>query len=427
MSDARKRIAVVGGGVAGITTAYLLDRHHEVTIFEAGSYLGGHTNTITIEKGPDSGIGVDTGFIVLNDKNYPLFHRFLKRLDVPVRWSNMSFGYYDPTRNFYYAGRGFNGLFAQRCNLASPSFYAFIAEVLRFGREGQAALRSEILSTETLGKFLEERDFSRRFIADYLLPMGAAIWSTPEMKVMDFPALSFLHFFRNHGLLSLKERPRWQTVVGGSSSYVKKFIGQFTGEIRLASAVLRVERDAAGCRIFTSDTDGEAFDKVIFAAHADQSLSMLAEPSEDEQELLGAWRYQSNDTILHSDASLLPPYQRAWASWNYRGGSSEGGGGSSVAPAALSYWMNLLQGLETQRNYFVSLNSSEAIREDKILARIDYSHPQYTTQAMDTQAKLSRLNGVNNSYFCGSYFGYGFHEDAVRSAVNVAKEFGIEL
>jgi predicted NAD/FAD-binding protein len=306
---------------------------------------------------------------------------------------------------------------------------------MRFGREGQAALDSNALLTETLGDFLLLREFSQRFINDYLLPMGAAIWSTPETKVMDFPARSFLHFFRNHGLLSLKDRPRWQTVVGGSSTYVEKFKTLFTGSIRLASPVQRVERNERECRVFVIGSDGESynetFDKVIFAAHADQSLKILAEPSSEEQALLGSWHYQSNDTILHTDASLLPPHQRAWASWNYRGGNMgdrrEVARAGGVTPAALTYWMNLLQGLETQKNYFVSLNSEEAISDESILARIDYSHPQYIIKAMDTQSKLPSLNGVNNSYFCGSYFGYGFHEDAVCSAVNVAKEFGVEL
>lgn len=436
MSEARGRIAVVGGGVAGITAAYLLDERYDVCLFEAGSYLGGHTNTITLAEGPDAGVGVDTGFIVLNDKNYPLFHRLLERLDVSIRWSNMSFGFFDPQREFYYAGRGFNGLFAQRSNILRPSFYRFLAEVMRFGREGQCALDDDSVSTaETLGAFLRRGRFSQAFIEDYLLPMGAAIWSTPELKVLDFPARAFLYFFRNHGLLSLKDRPRWQTVSGGSQTYVKKFAGVFGGSIRLSSPVLRVEREEQGCRVFTAEGGGESFDKVVFATHADQTLSMLAQPSEQEQSLLGAWHYQSNDTILHTDESLLPVCQRAWASWNYSGGNYRGGGNASLqnadetlsAPAVLTYWMNLLQGLNTEKNYFVSLNSKDAIREDSIIARIDYLHPQYTTAAMDTQKALPELNGMNNSYFCGSYFGYGFHEDAVRSAVFVAREFGIEL
>jgi predicted NAD/FAD-binding protein len=423
MAENRLKIAVVGGGVAGIVTAFLLQQQHQITLFEQNDYLGGHTNTIEIQGGEDAGLAVDTGFIVLNDATYPLFQKFLAELGVATRLTEMSFGFQCQQTGLVYAGNDLNGLFAQRSNLISPSFLRFLLEIARFSRQARNDLDTGSIPPITLGEYLQRGRYSGFMINNYLLPMAAAIWSTPTLRAAAFPAEPFLRFFKNHGLLSFRQRPQWRTVVGGSFSYVKAFQKNFTGEIRLNAAVERVFREAGGIRLEFTDNHSETFDRVVIATHADQALRMLGDPSAAERQLLSPWTYQLNHTVLHTDASLLPKQRPAWAAWNFTRES----GNSDANPVYVSYYMNQLQGFSAQRNYCVTLNRQQEFRPETVIAEFDYHHPQYSFAALATQPQLSSLNGQNNSWFCGSYFGYGFHEDAVRSAVAVANNFGIEL
>ena len=417
-----QKVAVIGGGVAGIVTAYLLQKKHQVTLFEKNRYLGGHTNTIEIEDGPDAGLAVDTGFIVLNDKTYPLFHRFLERLGIATRKTEMSFGFQCLQSGLVYAGTNLNGLFALRRNLVSLAFFRFLMEIGRFSSQARADLSQGRIPPVTLGEYLHQGRYSRAMIENYLLPMAAAIWSTPALQVTDFPAHAFLNFFSNHGLLSLQDRPEWQTVVGGSHAYVKAFQRDFTGEIRLSAGVRQVVRNQDGVQVQLADGENHRFDQVVIAGHADQALALLGDPSTEEQRLLGAWTYQSNRTVLHTDASLLPERKAAWAAWNFTREST-----GEARPVFVTYYMNRLQGLQAEQDYCVTLNRHEAFRPETVIAEFDYHHPQYDFAALASQARLPELNGRRRTWFCGSYFGYGFHEDAVRSAVVVGADFGASL
>ena len=432
MSDQPQKVAVIGGGVAGIVSSYLLDREFEVTLFEKNDYLGGHTNTIVIPDGPDEGLAVDTGFIVMNDKTYPLMHKFLKELEVPVRYSDMSFSYYCKKSNFQYAGTNLNGLFAQRSNIFKPRFYSFLLGIARFCSEARQEMANDRVGSTSLGVYLDSWGYSDDVINNYIIPMGAAIWSMPRDEILDFPVQAFLRFFDNHGLLSFFNRPKWQTVIGGSHSYVKRFQERFSGELVLSAGVNGVSRMSAGAenhggapsvQVFFDDGSSREFDKVVIATHADQALKLLRDPSEDEQRLLGAWSYQDNLTLLHRDDKVLPPLRRAWASWNYVRDQNS----SENDPVSVSYYMNLLQGLDAACSYVVTLNHDGAIKDEHIIKEINYSHPVYTEASYNTQPELPALNAKRGTYYCGSYFGYGFHEDAVRSAVSVGREFGIEL
>jgi predicted NAD/FAD-binding protein len=418
-----QKIAVIGGGVAGIVTAYLLQRQHRVSLFEQNDYLGGHTNTIEITDGPDAGLAVDTGFIVLNDATYPLFQSFLARLGVATRKAEMSFGFQCLHTGLVYAGNNLNGLFAQRSNLVSPSFFRFLLEIARFGRTARADLEADRVPQLTLGEYLRRGRFSPFMIDNYLLPMAAAIWSTPALRVADFPAEAFLHFFSNHGLLSFRNRPQWRTVVGGSFAYVKAFRQSFSGRVNLKAGVERVFRDQEGVRLRFADGSEQRFDQLVIATHADQALRLLGDPVSEEQRLLSPWSYQRNPTVLHTDASLLPQRKAAWSAWNF----TREAAGDEEQPVFVSYYMNLLQGLQAERDYVVTLNRRQPLAPQKVIAEFDYQHPQYSFAALATQAHLPRLNGRRRSWFCGSYFGYGFHEDAVRSAVAVAADFGAGL
>lgn len=408
-------VAVIGGGVAGIAAAHLLQKTHRVTLFEQGDYLGGHTHTITIPDGPDAGTPVDTGFIVFNEATYPHFIGFLAELGVKSRRTEMSFGFHCLETDFVYAGNTLNGVFAQRTNLLKPQFYLFLLEIGRFCRMAKI----DVENSEELGS-LEEYVRRHRFLPfmvdNYLKPMAAAIWSTPTAEVTAFPARSFLRFFRNHGLLDLWNRPAWRTVTGGSSSYVKAFTASFTGTLHLNAQVRRVTRTEDGVQVQFADQHHANFDQVVLATHADQTLRLLADPTAEEIRLLGPWQYEENSTVLHTDLSILPPMRRAWSCWNFR----REGSGDTRQPAYITYAMNLLQGLHTSKQYLVTLNRPSAYDEGQVIARMVYHHPTYTEASMATQADLPTLNGVKNTWFCGSYFGYGFHEDAVRSSYQMA-------
>lgn len=422
MMEDREKLAVIGCGVAGLTCAYLLQNKYDVTIFEKNDYLGGHTNTIKISEGRDAGVAVDSGFIVCNDQTYPLFHKLIEKLGVKVRSSTMSFSYYDRTEGFYYSGSDLNGLFAQRKNVLKPSFWKMLFEIKRFCSEGLTYLEKNDIQYKTIGEYVKEGKYSDNFSERYLYPMMASIWSSPMLEAKDFPARALLGFFRNHGLLSLKNRPKWQTVVGGSSSYVEAFRKKFNGKIHLSSEVSCIKRNAG--KVFIKVNNSELqFDKAVIASHADEAFNMLSDPSPDEISLLGAWKYQENKVLLHTDTGVLTPSQRAWSSWNYIREKSD----DSTNPVNVTYYMNALQGLRTHDHYMVSLNLSRKIERNAIMQDLEYMHPIYNFNSMNTQSNLQKLNLVGSTYYCGSYFGYGFHEDAVRSAVCVCNLLGADL
>lgn len=418
MDSRSQKIAVIGSGVAGLTAAHLLQSRHTITLFEKKDRLGGHTNTVTLPDGPDEGTPIDTGFIVMNHRNYPLLTRLFQQLDVPLRDSDMSFGYHDEPTGIQYCGSGINGLFAQRKNLIRPAFLRMVNDTLRFFKTAQADLNDPRLQEESLGDYLARHRFRSEFINWHLIPMGSAIWSTPCEEMMAFPARSFLQFFKNHGLLSVNDRPQWRTVVGGSSSYIAKMTDQWKRvEVRLNATLSGIQRSAGGVTVYLKDGTAEQFDQVIVATHADQALQLLQDPSAEEQNLLGCWRYTTSRTLLHSDESVMPPLRSVWSSWNFRRIEDN--------KTCLTYHMNRLMGLNTQHPYFVSLNLPEEPRH--IIREFSYKHPMFTRKALACRLELQHLNGQQNTWFAGSYFGNGFHEDAVRSAVDVANAFGMKL
>ena len=414
------RIAIVGGGVAGITAAYLIQRNHQVSLYEKNGYIGGHTHTITIPNGPDDCTPVDTGFIVLNDRTYHILNRLFSELGVSILKSDISFGYSHEKTGFQYASSNLNSLFAQRRNLLAPGFWSMLAEILLFNRMVLHRLQKGLLEDLTLGQFLRRFRFSGRFREQYLFPMVAAIWSAPDVAVERFPMLTFAHFFDNHGLLTIHRHPQWYYVAGGSHTYVKAFLDQFQGKVFTRSDIVSMQRSNGGVTIKDADGATQTFDRVVIATHADEAYRLLADPSDDERRLLGAWRYSTNQTYLHTDLTWMPSNRNAWASWNIiRGTRSDSG-----LPVTLTYHMNRLQRLKTRNHYLVTLNPFRPIAEEKIIAQMAYTHPVFTFDSLETQAGLPGLNGVRNTFFCGSYFGYGFHEDAARSGVEAAAAMG---
>ena len=414
------QIAVVGGGVAGIAAAYRLQHVHRITLFEKNDYVGGHTHTITIPSGPDAGTPVDTGFIVLNDRTYPLLTRFFSKLDVAIEKSDMSFSYFEEKSGFQYASCDVNGLFAQRSNLLAPTYWWMLAEILRFNGLVRRFLQANRLESLTLGGFLRRFRFSTRFRQHYLYPMVAAIWSAPDVVVDRFPMLTIARFFHNHGLLTVFGHPQWYYVAGGSHTYIKRFMDQFPGEIHTGAPIVSIRRKDNGVALTDAHNIAHPFDCVIIATHADEALGLLADPSDAERRLLGAWQYSVNETYLHTDPAWMPTNPRAWASWNFIRKRTF----DAASPVTLTYYMNRLQRLEARTPYLVTLNPFEPINEEKVIAHMNYTHPIFNFESLGTQAALSSLNGVNNSYFCGSYFGYGFHEDAARSGFQVAAALG---
>jgi len=418
-----ERVAVVGGGVAGITAAHILQRRFAVTLLEGNDYLGGHTHTIAVPAGPDAGTPVDTGFIVFNDRTYPLFTRLLGQLGVGWRATEMSFSLTTRPTGLCWAGNDLNGLFAQRRNIVRPSYLRMLTGITRFSREARAALAAGGVPAVSLGEYLRAGGYPASVARDYVLPMAAAIWSTPAGEVDTFPVEPFLRFFDNHGLLSLRDRPTWRTVEGGSQAYVDSFRRSFRGTILTSTPVGAIRREPGGVRIRTIDGAETDYDRVVVAAHADQALALLADPTDEEALLLGPWRYHGNRTVLHTDVSALPPLRRAWACWNYERWSA----GVECGAVSVTYAMNLLQGLRTREQYCVSLNRPVPAAADRVLGTFDYAHPGYTSSSIGTQPGLRALRGANRTHFCGSYHGYGFHEDAVRSAVVVARRLELDL
>ncbi|MCC6076583.1 NAD(P)/FAD-dependent oxidoreductase [Pseudomonas sp. GCM10022188] len=414
------KIAIIGSGIAGLTSAYLLHRRHEITLFEASDWVGGHTHTVDVRlDGRD--YAIDTGFIVFNDWTYPNFIRLLEQLGVASQPAEMSFSVHDPVSGCEYNGNNLNSLFAQRRNLLSPSFLGMLRDILRFNREALSDLAEERIGGDvTLGDYLARGRYGRRFVDHYIVPMGAAIWSMSLEDMLDFPLKFFVRFFKNHGLLSVNERPQWRVIEGGSRAYVAPLTASFRERIRLNCPVWLVERDDEGVSLL-SPAGRERFDKVVFACHSDQALALLAAPTPSERQILGALRYADNDVVLHTDTRLLPQRPLAWASWNYRLG------GPARQPAAVTYNMNILQGIEAAKTFCVSLNQTAAIDPAKILGRYNYAHPQYSLAGIAAQARWRELYGRRHSFYCGAYWANGFHEDGVVSALRVADAFGERL
>lgn len=414
------KIAIIGSGISGLTCGYLLHKTHDITVFEASDWVGGHTHTVTVDVNGQS-YAVDTGFIVFNDWTYPNFIKLMDQLGVRSNATEMSFSVHDTDTRLEYNGNTLNSLFAQRGNLLSPAFWGMLRDILRFNREAVRDLDEQRIAADTrLGDYLQQRGYGERFIEHYIVPMGAAIWSMSLADMLTFPLQFFVRFFKNHGLLSVSNRPQWRVIEGGSSAYVKPLSAGFADRIHLNCPVTQVERYEQGVLIHTA-AGVERFDKVIFACHSDQALALLAQPSTAEKEILGALPYADNDVVLHTDTRLLPDRKLAWASWNYRLGSAV------QKRAAVTYNMNILQGIQSETTFCVSLNQTSAIDPLTVLASFTYAHPQYCLQGIAAQARWQELLGANNSYFCGAYWANGFHEDGVVSALRVTNAFGHRL
>jgi predicted NAD/FAD-binding protein len=409
------RIAIIGSGIAGNVAAYHLHKDHDITLFEANDYVGGHTHTHTIAW-KEKEYSIDTGFIVFNYLTYPHFTHLLKQLEVPVQPSNMSFSVKCEKSGLEYNGNNLNSLFAQRSNLFRPSFHRMLRDIMRFNRHAPTLLENcdDKLS---LAAYLQQQAYGREFIEHYIIPMGAAIWSTDPQRMHAFPAHSFVRFFHNHGLLSISDRPTWYVIKGGSSEYVNRLIRPFRDRIRLNSPVERIQRFPTHVAITPRNQPTEHFDAVFIASHSDQALAMLSDATRQEQEILGAIPYQENTAILHTDQSILPKRRLAWAAWNYHLLQK------NSSRVVLTYNMNILQGLNAPEQFCVTLNNDNAIAESRIIKHLRYHHPVYTPKGMQAQQHQEEINGTNRTYFCGAYWRYGFHEDGVVSALNAIKHF----
>ena len=418
------KIAVIGAGVSGLVCAYLLHADHEVTVYESAAYAGGHTNTIDVDH-EGRRLAVDTGFIVFNERNYPQFCRLIDRLGVPSRQSTMSFGVVSERDRLEYGGSSLLALLAQPSNLARPGFLRMVRDIRRFGDVGKRLLRYAS-DGESLGSVLGRARFSREFLEWYLAPMASAIWSAPAGAVMDFPARFLLRFFDNHGMIDLRERPMWRTVVGGSREYVRRLLAAAAARLvlRLQCPIERVTRLADSVEVVGRDRDGvriERHDEVIFAVHSDQALEMLGDATGAEREILGAMPYQRNRTVLHRDERLLPRRRAAWSAWNYRMAREIG------EPIRVTYDMTILQGLATRRHLCVTLNDDDEIDPREVLGRFEYAHPIFTVAGERARLRWSEISGVNRTHFCGAYWGNGFHEDGVASATRVCARWRASL
>ena len=419
----RQRIAVVGCGVAGLTAGWLLSRRHDVEFFEKNDYAGGHTRTLVVPDGPDAGTSVDTGFIVMNHRNYPLFSEVLRQLEVELDDSSMTFSFYDTKSGYAYSGNNIASLFPTIGHYFKPDHLRFALDLWRFAKIGYRDLQSGFLEGRQLGDYCAQRGFSEAFLNNYLYPMGAAIWSSPIQEMHAFPAQPYLHFLENHGLLRLVNRPQWKYVKGGSRTYVQAMLKQFDTQPHLNAAPECIQRTDTGVLRYMKDGRVLDFDLVVIGAHADEALKLLSDPSKEETANLGPWRYQANTVTLHTDSQQLPPNSKLWSSWNF----VREPGHADTRPVSVSYYMNRWQRLQTEKDYIVTLNNTRPFAEGSVINSTELHHPLYSFESMSTQPQLSAMNGARNTWFCGSYFGYGFHEDAVRSAVEVAKGFGIGL
>jgi predicted NAD/FAD-binding protein len=413
------KIAIIGSGISGLTAFHLLRRKHDVTVFEAADWIGGHTHTVDVADAKGT-TPVDTGFIVFNQKTYPNFVKLLRELGVRWKNSEMSFSVRSQVSGIEYNGTSLDTLFAQRINLARPRFLGMVRDILRFNRKATAIARGGSIGADvTLADFVKANRYSRAFVDDYIVPMGAAIWSAEPERMLEFPFLTFARFFDNHGMLTVDDRPQWLVIEGGSRTYVEALVRGQDSRIRTRTPISAVKRTSHGVEVSPANGSTERFDEVVIAAHSDQALSMLVDASDEERSVLRAIPYQRNAVTLHSDTSILPQRKKCWAAWNYhRDGDARLG---------VTYWMNRLQSLATAKDYCVTLNRDEAIAPEHVVQRFVYDHPIYTREGIAAQPKQDAINGVRHTWFCGAYFGYGFHEDGVNSALAVTRRFGESL
>lgn len=413
------KIAIIGAGISGLTAAYVLQRNHEVELFEANDYVGGHTCTVDVEQHGRS-YAVDTGFVVFNRTTYPNFIQLLDQLGVGSQDASMSFSVRCDETGLEYAGTSLNSLFAQRSNLFNLAFYRMLFDITRFNRAASRAAGSGEAEC-ALGEFLARSAPSSALRNRYVVPLISAIWSLDPDRVGDFPASFFLRFAERHRLLQVRDQLKWRVICGGSREYVRKLVERLDHDVQTRTPVREVRRMEQGVEVVTAKGENRAFDRVVMAVHSDQALRLLDEASEDEQELLGAIRYQSNSVVLHTDRALMPENRRAWANWNYRIPS-----GQRSKPIT-TYNMSGLQGLDSPTPILVTLNDDERIDPGKIIRRDEFAHPIYTNAVVEAQKRRGEISGVRRTHYCGAYWGYGFHEDGVSSALAVAAEFGQEL
>lgn len=411
------KIAIIGSGISGMSAAYLLNPHHDITLYESEASVGGHSRTVIVNA-PEHGhnnVSVDTGFIVFNKKNYPLLTALFEHLDVKIAKSNMSFGVTIDQGRLEYGSRSLRHMFAQRENLFRLDYWRMLMDITRFNRLAPQYLNADL--TVTLGDALSEMNLGEWFKDYYLLPMGASIWSTPMEKMLDYPVSSFTRFFMNHGLLTITDHPQWYTVQGGSKEYVKRLTATFNDHIKLNRGVIQVDRQSEGVKVIDRQGHNETFDQVIFACHADQALSLLALPTLDEQSILGQFHYQENKMLLHGDKSLMPKRDSAWSSWVYQSDQH-----MSSPRVSLSYWMNNLQPLTTKSPLIVTLNPEHEPNPDLVFDEKMFTHPIFNTSAVQAQSRIPDIQGVDRIWFCGAYQRYGFHEDGLWSAINVVEK-----
>lgn len=413
-----RRIAVVGAGVAGLSAAWLLSQRHDVTLYEKETRLGGHANTVDVDT-PYGRLAVDTGFIVYNPPNYPNFTALLDHFGIESVLTDMSFSASSGNGRFEYSS-DFPGIVGQKRNIVRPEFWRFVSDIVRFYKHAEALIDSPEIEGVSLGTFVERHGYSPMMVEHHILPMCAAIWSSSANDIRAFPMQAFVRFFKSHNLFSIGRRETWKTVKGGSRSYVKAVASAFHGQVR--GAAKRIVRQEGLVLIEDETGNHEIFSDVIIAAHADEALSLLADPDAEERAILGSFRYTQNRAVLHDDVSLMPKRRSCWAGWNYIGCEDEQGD----AALCVSYWMNKLQVLDRRHPLIVTLNPPREPKAKHVMRSFDYSHPLFDQAALDAQSQLWRLQGQRNTWFCGSYFGYGFHEDALQSGLAVAEQFGVQ-
>ena len=411
----KKKLAIVGSGISGMAAAWFLHRRFDITLFEQNDYVGGHTNTVTIEEG-NRKVPVDTGFMVFNHVTYPLLTRLFKELAVETEATDMSFSVQHRPSNLEFNGGNLDLLFVQRRNLLSPRYWRMLFSIDRFNKEAIPAINDPRWADFTLAQYIQSRGYGSDMLDRYLIPMSSAVWSTPPEEMLDFPAMTLLRFWHNHGFLGLDKRHQWFTVTGGSRNYAQKLTAPYQEQIRRSRKVIGVKRSPKSVELSFAEGTSETFDKVLLASHADQSLAMLSDPTEQESRLLREFRYQPNTATVHTDESFMPRLRRCWASWNYRLEGSEKG----VERATIHYWMNNLQHIQGEKNYFVSLNCEHQIAPEHILRRIKYEHPLFSLSAIKAQRELDSFNNLSpdqTTYYAGAWFNYGFHEDGLASAL----------